>query len=106
MNKMHVSMLNKVFHSSGTWMRWMRAKPMIPAVLSGIALLVLAGFASGAADDDHETEKGASKAAIERFWSVYHGNQYSAIPQVQAQLQTAIKRDPDNSTLYALLGAT
>jgi len=103
---MRVRILHKVFHSADVWMRWMRAKPMIPAVLSGIALLVLAGFASGAADDDHETEKGASKAAIERFWSVYHGNQYSAIPQVQAQLQTAIQRDPDNSTLYALLGAT
>ncbi len=102
-------MLHKVFHYTGAWMRWMRwmrARPMIPAVLSGIALLVLAGFASGSADDDHETDRDASKAAIERFWSVYHGNQYSAIPQVQAQLQTAIQRDPDNSTLYALLGAT
>jgi hypothetical protein len=101
-------MLHNVFHSAGPWMRWMRARPMIPAVLSGIALLLLAGFASGSAGDDHqdETDRGASKAAIERFWSIYHGNQYSAIPQVQAQLQSAIQRDPDNSTLYALLGAT
>ena len=52
---------------------------MIPAVLSGIALLVLAGFASGAADDDHETEKVASKAAIERFWSVYHGKDRKSV---------------------------
>jgi len=105
MNKVRVLMLHKVFHSAGAWMR---ATPMIPAVLSGIALLVLAGFASGAADDDHqnETDRSASKAAVERFWSIYHGNQYSAIPQVQAQLQGAIQRDPDNSTLYALLGAT
>ena len=81
---------------------------MIPALLSGIAILLLVGFASGAADDDHrdEIDRGASKAAIERFWSIYHGNQYNAIPQVQAQLQGAIQHDPDNSTLYALLGAT
>src|ERR1700751_3658996 len=105
MNTMRVRMPHKIFHSAGPWIRWMRARPMIPVVLSGIALLLLAGFASGAGDDDHrdETDRGASKAAIERFWSVYHGNQYSAIPQVQAQLQTAIQHDPNNSTLYALL---
>src|SRR5258708_20075314 len=97
MNKTRVRILHKVFHSADVWMRSMRAKPMIPAVLSGIALLVLAGFASGAADDDHETEKGASKAAIERFWSVYHGNQYSAIPPVQPQFQTALQPHPHTS---------
>ena len=108
MNKMPVHMLNRAFRFSGAWMTWIRARPIITVVLSGIALLLLAGFAPGAADDDHqnETDRDAGKAAIERFWSVYHGNQYSAIPQVQAQLQNAIQRNPDNSTLYALLGAT
>src|SRR5882757_10952412 len=108
MNKMRVRKLHKVFHFAGPLMRWMGAGPIIPAVLSGIALLFLAGFTSGSAGDDHQDErdKGASKAAIERFWSVYHGNQYSAIPRVQAQLQSALQHDPDNSTLYALLGAT
>jgi len=104
MNKVRIRMLHKFFYSVAAWMR---TRPMLPALLSGVALLVLAGFARGA-DDDHqnETDRGASKAAIERFWSVYHGNLYSAIPQVQTQLQSAIQHDPDNSTLYALLGAT
>src|SRR5260370_33156725 len=92
MNKMRVRILHKVFHSASAWMRWMRARPIIPAVLSGIALLALAGFAGGAADDDHqnETERGASKAAIERIWSVYHRKSYSSLPQGQAPLQSAM----------------
>lgn len=85
----------------------MRPKPIIPAVLLAIALLSMTSFAHEPADDDHhEFDRDTSKAAIERFWRIYHGNEYSAIPQVQAQLQSAIQRDPNNSTLYALLGAT
>jgi hypothetical protein len=108
MNKMRVPVLNRFFPASGLASSvWIRTKSIITTVLSALALIVLAGFTSGSAGDDHETERGgASKAAIERFWSVYHGNQYSAIPQVQAQLQSALQHDPDNSTLYALLGAT
>jgi len=49
---------------------------------------------------------GGSAAAIERFWAVYHGNDYAAIPSVQLQLQAAVRRDPDNPALYALLGAS
>lgn len=49
---------------------------------------------------------GISDRAIERFWSAYHGNDYAAIPEVQKELETAIQSDPDNPTLYALLGAT
>ena len=37
---------------------------------------------------------------------MYHGNDYGAIPEVQAELQGALNRDPANATLYALLGAT
>jgi hypothetical protein len=47
-----------------------------------------------------------STAAIEKFWAVYHGNDYRAIPMVQAQLEAALRHDPDNPTLLALLGAT
>jgi hypothetical protein len=103
MNKMRFPGLSRVLPTSSVWIR---TKEIVTAVLSGIALIALAGFAGGSADDGRETDRGASKAAIERFWSVYHGNQYSAIPQVQAQLQSALQRDPDNSTIYALLGAT
>lgn len=105
MNKMRVPRFGKVLHTAGAWMR---TKPIVPAVLLGFALLSMAGFTHGLEEDDrlHEADRSASKAAIERFWSIYHGNQYSAIPQVQAQLQSAIQLDPDNSTLYALLGAT
>ena len=43
--------------------------------------------------------------AIEKFWTIYHGNDYAAIPEAQEQLQKAIQSDPNNPTLYALLGA-
>ena len=103
MNKMRFPGLSRVLPTSNVWIR---TKEIVTAVLSAIALIALAGFAGGSADEDRETDRGASKAAIERFWSVYHGNEYSAIPQVQAQLQNALQRDSGNSTLYALLGAT
>src|SRR5262249_57043744 len=35
-----------------------------------------------------------------------HANDYAAITDVQADLQAALNREPDNATLYALLGAT
>jgi hypothetical protein len=70
------------------------------------ALVTATGFSSRPADDDHHGERDESSAAIKRFWKVYRGNEYDQIPQVQQQLQNAIDRDPENSTLYALLGAT
>jgi len=69
------------------------------AVIS--TLLVSAGFASRT-DGDNDN---ASQAAIDRFWAVYHGNNYAAIPQIEADLEQALQSDPDNPTLYALLGA-
>jgi hypothetical protein len=71
-----------------------------------VSLMTMTGFRMGFQEDDHRGGQEESSAAIERFWKVYHGNQYSHIPEVQQQLQNAIDRDPDNSTLYALLGAT
>src|SRR6516162_11161669 len=47
-----------------------------------------------------------SRAAIENFWTIYHGNDYPGIPEAQRELETAIQSDPNNPTLYALLGAT
>lgn len=71
-------------------------------VVCAAALLAFAGFAWNPATDDSE---GATRAAIDRFWQVYHGNDYGAIPQVETQLEQAIAHDPDNPTLQALLGA-
>jgi hypothetical protein len=51
-------------------------------------------------------DNGVSRAAINKFWTIYHGNDYAGIPEVQQQLQTAMQSDPNNPTLYALLGAT
>jgi hypothetical protein len=73
---------------------------ILNVALGGVVLLAAVGF-SGAFPGDSE----ASRAAIDRFWQVYHGNDYAAIPQVETQLEDAIRRDGDNSTLYALLGA-
>ena len=75
-------------------------------ILLLVALATATGFSSRPADDDHPGQRDESSAAIKRFWKVYHGNEYDQVPQVQQQLQNAIDRDPENSTLYALLGAT
>lgn len=53
-----------------------------------------------------ENGTGISERATEHFWTVYHGNDYDAIPEVQKELETAIQSDPNNPTPYALLGAT
>jgi hypothetical protein len=65
------------------------------------------GHARGRANfDPGKRSEGVSNAAIEKFWAIYHGNDYDAIPETQEQLENAIRHDPDNPTLYALLGAT
>ena len=66
-------------------------------------VLVCAAFAGWPASDDEA--RSATRAAIDDFWTAYHGNNYSAIPQVETELQHAVSNDPDNPTLYALLGA-
>jgi hypothetical protein len=70
------------------------------------SLVMIAGFSTSSQEDDTRGVRAESHAAIVQFWNVYHGNQYNQIPQVQQQLQNALDRDPGNSTLYALLGAT
>jgi hypothetical protein len=83
---------------------------MIPAALLGMATFWLFGatFSSGQSSEagPRSTGRGVSDAAIQRFWAVYHGNDYASIPVVQAQLQGALEHDPNNATLYSLLGAT
>ena len=104
MNRMRIFGYGMFLRAAGVWMK---ARPIVLAALSGVVLLTIAGFSGRPAqDDDHQGDREASNAAISRFWQAYHGNQYSAIPQVQAQLQSAIEHDRDNPTLYALLGAT
>ncbi len=66
------------------------------------ALLVSAGFRWTPPDNE---DSQASQAAIVHFWAAYHGNDYNAIPQVETELEAALQNDPDNPTLYALLGA-
>jgi hypothetical protein len=79
----------------------------IAVTLLFVAILIaVTGFTRGFQEDDLRGQREESSAAITQFWKVYHGNQYNQIPQVQQQLQSALDRDPDNSTLYALLGAT
>jgi hypothetical protein len=82
-------------------------KHLIAATLSGVAVFwLLAPARSSGQSANSSWAHGASDAAIERFWAVYHGNDYGSIPDVQAQLKAAINRDPQNAALYALLGAT
>jgi hypothetical protein len=82
--------------------------PIVPAALLGLGVLWLFGAVSGSgqsrgAEPRHDA---ASAAAIERFWNIYHGNDYASIPDVQAELTAALQHDANNPTLYALLGAT
>jgi hypothetical protein len=91
----------------------LKAKHLIAVVLMAAALFCFigVGHSSGGnralpapGHDDDST--GVSRAAIEKFWTIYHGNDYEGIPEAQKELETAIQSDPDNPTLYALLGAT
>lgn len=90
---------------------FVKARPLVVAVLLGIALLCTLGMKGSFGKEDglpaegQAMPSGVSKAAIERFWTVYHGNDYAAIPEVEAELERAIQLDADNPTLYALLGA-
>lgn len=80
--------------------------------LAGIAVLCsVVGVKAGSGQNDQPPQpgyalsQGPSSAAIERFWTAYHGNDYAAIPKVEEELQDAIQNDPNNPTLRALLGA-
>lgn len=76
-----------------------RKSRLLATVLVAAALAACTGFAWSPQDDE------TSNAAIDHFWAVYHGNRYDAIPQIEAELERAIRTDPNNPTLYALLGA-
>lgn len=84
-----------------------KARPFVATMLVGIGVVPLAGFRSQSPSEDSlAANKDMTGAAIDRFWAVYHRNDYDAIPQVQQQLEVAIQKDANNPTLYALLGAT
>jgi hypothetical protein len=83
----------------------LKKNPFAGALLLGAAMLLITGF-TWDQDSDNGQSEGTSRTAIENFWAVYHGNDYNAIPRVQQELQRAIQNDPNNPTLYALLGAT
>jgi hypothetical protein len=102
MNRRFVARLAAALRSDAARLR---KDPFASMLLLCAALMLIAGFRWNPADDDNPRQE-ASGAAIQHFWAVYHGNDYNAIPQVLTELQRAIQDDPNNSTLYALLGAT
>src|SRR5205814_9325930 len=71
--------------------------------LIAIALLGFTAFVSPPAPGDDF--RNSSQSVIAHFWRVDHGNDFKAIPQVEAELQRAIGLDPGNVSLVALLGA-
>ena len=95
--------LNLRARLAGTTSRVFKNKALSSTLAAIAALFLLSGFAWSPATDAAED---SSKAAIQHFWDVYHGNRYDQIPQVQAELEQAIANDPQNPTLHALLGAT
>src|SRR5215469_4683122 len=78
----------------------LNSRPLLLAILAAAGLLGSVGFAWSPQSDDQ-----TSRTAVDRFWAVYHGNRYDAIPEVEAELEGAIRADQSNPTLYALLGA-
>ena len=97
--------------SFGAGSGFVKTRPMVAVALMATALFLFIGVAhssgsGGRAASAHgEHNADISEAAIEKFWTVYHGNDYDAIPEVQDELERAIRLDPRNPTLYALLGA-
>ena len=91
---------------------FLKVKPVVAVALMAAALFcfIAAGHSSGSnagrVPDQDERNTGISRAAIDKFWTIYHGNDYDGIPEVQKELETAIQSDPSDPTLYALLGAT
>jgi hypothetical protein len=82
-------------------------RPLVATMLVGFGLVSVAGLASQSPYEDSQGERtGTTSAAINRFWAVYHGNDYDAIPRTQEELQEAIQNDSNNPTLRGLLGAT
>jgi hypothetical protein len=87
--------------------RRLKAHPIVAIQFFTVALFASAGFASQLQHEStQEAGSRSSSAAVARFWAVYHGNDYGQIPQIQKELSSAIQDDPNNPTLYALLGAT
>ncbi len=72
------------------------------------ATLVTACNGSNTADTapDVGDPTASQNAAVDTFWRIYHNNDYAHILDAQAALQSAIDQNPNNATLYALLGAT
>jgi hypothetical protein len=89
-----------------------KSGPVVAVALLVAALFIFIGVAHSSGGGNarpisgNENGTGISERAIEHFWTIYHGNDYDAIPEVQKELGTAIQSDPNNPTLYALLGAT
>jgi hypothetical protein len=73
--------MNRMRISGRGWLARSKAKRILLAALAGAVLIATAGFrAKPAGDDDSQGDSKASRAAIERFWQAYHGNDYGAIP--------------------------
>jgi len=97
----------------GTVCVFTEARPMVCGLILVLALLCWLGVKHSLGNDAGQAtiavdihERRGSAAAIEKFWAAYHGNDYEAIPELQAEITRALRQDAGNSTLYALLGAT
>jgi hypothetical protein len=98
---------------------WIKTRPLLSTTLLSAVAFSAAGVAYSSARDDAQPAPAGdahianiSNAAIERFWGIFHGNDYDDIPEVQVQLEEALgleealRLDSNSATLYALLGAT
>jgi hypothetical protein len=86
---------------------WPALKPLVFVLVPAVVVVHLFVSATGSAQPTSArvNDRSSTSSAVARFWAIFHGNDYASIPEVQAELQKAIARDPSNVTLQALLGA-
>ena len=96
MNTRSLSKPGGVFGATGAFLK---AKPVISAALLSVVLCCFVGlrYSSGSEDGlsgvaGDVRNASISDAAIEKFWAVYHGNDYDDIPEVEDQLERAPAR--------------
>jgi hypothetical protein len=84
---------------------WTSKRRVILAMVTGVTVACAAGVTYNAGSDVDSSVAMSSGTAIEKFWDIYHSNEYDKIPEAETKLAEAIRLDPNNPTLYALLGA-
>ena len=109
---MNTRSLSKPGDVFGAAEAFLKARPVISAALLSIVLCCFVGLRYSSGSDEGQAgvaldvrNTTIGDAAIENFWAVYHGNDYDDIPEVEDQLERALRLDPNNSHAVRATGA-